>query len=311
MEKLLVKPLQEIVSERGASEIEVCCDSPSFLERNGFLVCSNCGAIKSEIIDFSPLVNYSMDQRNNRTINEKVYSPIGPRTKFLDRRDANGNYLSPNQIARFERLQKINNSLTNGFERNLWIALPEFKHLATLLNISDFVIEDAKTMYRYAVRKKLVLGRRIEDLVAATIYCALRVNRIPVTMEELIKQYPISKKNLVKNYKMVVLKILPALKMQVKRITCSDYFVRFADKLNLGMELKAKGLATLKNALTKGLKTSGKDPKGIAAAIIYMLTKETDGYLTQKEICELTKITETTLRIRIKEISKLCLLAHS
>ena len=46
----------------------------------------------------------------------------------------------------------------------------------------------------------------------------------------------------------------------------------------------------------------GKDPKGLAAAAIYMVCKEGNEKRTQAEIAEVTHITEVTFRTRVKQI---------
>jgi transcription initiation factor TFIIB len=47
---------------------------------------------------------------------------------------------------------------------------------------------------------------------------------------------------------------------------------------------------------------NGRDPNGISAAVIYVVTKDTDDYRTQKEISNVVGVTEVTLRTRYKEI---------
>ncbi|MHA1150654.1 MAG: hypothetical protein ACTSR8_20730 [Promethearchaeota archaeon] len=58
----------------------------------------------------------------------------------------------------------------------------------------------------------------------------------------------------------------------------------------------------IKRCEDKGLNFSGKDPKGIAAASIYLSSKNTNEFRTQKEICQVAHISEITLRMRLKEI---------
>jgi transcription initiation factor TFIIB len=49
----------------------------------------------------------------------------------------------------------------------------------------------------------------------------------------------------------------------------------------------------------------GKNPRGIAAAIIYAASRLNNEKCTQKEAAEAAGISEVTLRSRIKEIEKL------
>ncbi|MFX1601162.1 MAG: hypothetical protein ACFFB6_11245, partial [Promethearchaeota archaeon] len=50
------------------------------------------------------------------------------------------------------------------------------------------------------------------------------------------------------------------------------------------------------------LSCNGKDPRGFAASALYLAVKFSDQRLTQKVIAKATKITEVTLRTRIKEL---------
>ena len=48
----------------------------------------------------------------------------------------------------------------------------------------------------------------------------------------------------------------------------------------------------------------GKDPRGIAAAALYLACKIRDERCTQKDIAEAAGITEVTLRNRLKDLEK-------
>ncbi|MFW9899467.1 MAG: transcription initiation factor IIB, partial [Candidatus Thorarchaeota archaeon] len=55
-------------------------------------------------------------------------------------------------------------------------------------------------------------------------------------------------------------------------------------------------------ASQNGLKRTGKDPKGLAAACIYIASKDGAMRKTQSRVAEIAKITEVTLRSRAKQI---------
>ena len=58
----------------------------------------------------------------------------------------------------------------------------------------------------------------------------------------------------------------------------------------------------LKDASRNGLKRTGKDPKGLAAACIYIAAKNGLIRKTQSLVANVAKITEVTLRSRAKQI---------
>jgi len=87
---------------------EPCCDLPKIIEDDGFYVCLNCGsADKERIIDDSPRRAFTQEEIQKRKSNERVYSPIGPRTIIRGSRDARGTLLSPKYKSKFNRLAKI------------------------------------------------------------------------------------------------------------------------------------------------------------------------------------------------------------
>ena len=48
--------------------------------------------------------------------------------------------------------------------------------------------------------------------------------------------------------------------------------------------------------------TDGKDPKGIAGALLYYLGKKYQISITQQQVVDVIKVTEMTIRSRYKEI---------
>ncbi|MBD3194475.1 MAG: hypothetical protein GF317_05420 [Candidatus Lokiarchaeota archaeon] len=281
-----------------------CCDSPKISDEDGFYVCLNCGLVYSRILDDSPRRAFTQEEIQKRKTNERVYSPIGPRTIIRGSRDARGTLLSPKYKSKFNRLAKIHRSLTTSFERNLWIALPNLQRLQKRLGIPDTVAEDALRIYTQTVRKKLTMGRSIDTLLSASIFCALRVHGIPRTIEEIVKIAQIPKKKVVKSYRLILMEVLPKLNLRVQHFTADRYVDKFNDELKLSMQCRNIAVELIKDSKKNGFPFSGKDPKGIAAAAIYIGAKICNESRTQKEISQLAKITEVTLRMRVKDLQK-------
>ncbi len=285
-------------------EEEFCCDSPKISEELGFYVCLNCGLVYDRILDDSPRRAFTQEEIQKRKSNERVYSPIGPRTIIRGSRDARGILLSPKYKSKFNRLAKIHRSLTTSYERNLWIALPNLQRLQKRLGISDTVAEDALRIYTQTVKKKLTMGRSIDTLLAASIFCALRVHGIPRTVEEITKVAQIPKKKVIKSYRLILMEILPKLNLKVQHFTPDRYVDRFNSELKLSMQCRNIAVSIIKTASDNGFNSAGKDPKGIAAAAIYIGSRSCNENRTQKEISKLARVTEVTLRMRVKDLMK-------
>ncbi|MFX1574671.1 MAG: transcription initiation factor IIB family protein [Promethearchaeota archaeon] len=281
-----------------------CCDNPKISEEDGFYVCLNCGFVHSRILDDSPRRAFTQEEIQKRKSSERVYSPIGPRTIIRGSRDARGTLLSPKYKSKFNRLAKIHRSLTTSYERNLWIALPNLQRLQKRLSIPDAVAEDALRIYTQTVKKKLTMGRSIDTLLSASIFAALRVHGIPRTAEEITKVAQIPKKKVIKSYRLILMEVLPKLGMKVKHFTADRYVDKFNEELKLSMKCRNIAVKLIEKARESGFNSAGKDPKGIAAAAIYIGSKICNESRTQKEISKLAQVTEVTLRMRVKDLQK-------
>ncbi|MGV9169539.1 MAG: transcription initiation factor IIB, partial [Promethearchaeia archaeon] len=80
-----------------------------------------------------------------------------------------------------------------------------------------------------------------------------------------------------------------------------DYVSRFGTDLRLPGKTQMKAIDIL-NAAKKIHLTVGKDPKGMAAAALYVAGILTQSRRTQLEIAETARVTEVTVRNRYKEM---------
>ena len=291
---------------RISEEEKYCCRDPLIMEQDGFNVCQNCGTVFDRVLDNSPRRAFTREEISNRKITEPVYSPIGPRTVIRGSSDAKGNLLKANEKQKFSRLGKIHRSLTSSYERNLWIALPNFQRLKERLGLSDLVVEDALRIYQNAVKEKLTMGRSIDILLAASIFVSLKIHGIPRVVEEILKVSDIPKKNVVKCYRLLLMKILPQMNIRVSHLGPVRYIDKFGEELSLPMNVRQDAVRLLRKAKSNGLLVEGKDPKGLAAAAIYIVSHLHKVPRTQNEIAKLSHITEVTLRVRCRDLKCYC-----
>jgi len=148
------------------------------------------------------------------------------------------------------------------------------------------------------------MGSSIDTLLAASIFCALRVHGIPRTVEEITKVAQIPKKKVTKSYRLILMEVLPHLNLKVQHFTADRYVDKFYDELKLSMKCRNISVKLIEKANQQGFNSAGKDPKGIAAAAIYIGSKLCNENRTQKEISYLARVTEVTLRMRVKDLMK-------
>lgn len=98
--------------------------------------------------------------------------------------------------------------------------------------------------------------------------------------------------------------ILPDLDLSIKEINYYEFIYKLVLKLNLSTTCEEISRRLLDDAIKNGFTTSGKDPKGIAADLIYLATKKTHESRLQLEIAKAGKTTEVTLRSRIRDLKK-------
>ncbi|MFW9829839.1 MAG: transcription initiation factor IIB family protein [Candidatus Thorarchaeota archaeon] len=282
-----------------------CCRTPNIISSNGYNVCTNCGTTISKVISYKPGRQNFLEESTKSHNIEPVRSPIGPRTIIKGNLDGKGNYLSPKALSNYKRLSKINKGLVNGFERNLWIALPKLNLIKSQLNLPNYIIEDAFTIYISAVKKKLTLGRTINGILSVSLYLALKFHSKPIIINQILSACQISKKKFIYCYKAVIKNVIPNLNLRISNFTPQEYINKFYEELHLSINCRNIAIKVVEESKKKGLITSGKDPKGIAAASLYLSSKKNDEQRTQKQICKIANVSEITLRMRLKEISSL------
>jgi len=168
--------------------------------------------------------------------------------------------------------------------------------------LPQHISKEAYQIYILSVKKKITLGRGIDNILAASFYAAIKIYGIPRSVEEISQAAQISQKDLIKNVRALNQIILPLINAQLKVVSSNTYLRRFNKELKLPMKCQRKAINLLENCKENGMRTCGKDPKGFAAGALYIISKNIDEPRTQKEICKTSGISEVTLRTRIKEI---------
>jgi transcription initiation factor TFIIB len=215
-------------------------------------------------------------------------------------KDSYGKELTAGRRAQIYRLRKWQRRIRIGdaVDRNLTFALGEIERMAAQLGLPNDVKEAACHIYRKGVEERLIRGRSIEGVAAAALYAACRQWRIPRTLDEIAEVSKVSKKEIGRSYRFIIRQL-------VKTPSSSpiDYIPRFASELGLSGEVETKAIEILKKVAPYGL-TSGRGPTGVAAAALYIATVLCNERRTQREIAEVARVTEVTVRNRYKEIAE-------
>ncbi len=267
------------------------------LEEKKELVCSNCGLVISERgMDYahSGKRAYTESEKNSRKRTGSPISNLIPDmelTTIIDKK----NIQNPD----LKRAAKWDTRMP-WKKRNLLIATTELKRISSNLNLPHHVKEEAIQLYKKAFKKKLLRGRSINAMVAASLYFSCRKKRIPRTLQEILDQTSESGKDVRRAYKALIRE----LKLKAPLTDPSTLIPRYIANLNLPIEIERLAIQIVKD-FRRIYPTSGKDPKGICAGAIYFACRKKNINITQKELADTVGVTEVTLRSRYKEMRNL------
>lgn len=203
-----------------------------------------------------------------------------------------------------ERLRRLSErqrrkKMTNTIGKQRLHAQDEIDRLSSLLSIPERTREGSLMIYRAAWENDLIHGRSIEKILAASIYMACRKHNLPRTLDEIETATNVGRKDIIKTSKLLAKR----LGMRLAPSSPLEYVSRFCDKLNLKGPVEDRAREIINEALAKDI-TSGRGPTGIAASAIYIAAILCDDRKTQKDVAEATGVTEVTLRVRYKELSR-------
>jgi transcription initiation factor TFIIB len=280
-----------------------CCDTPFIESRDGNKVCLNCGVIFERTFVGNERRAYTIEEIQNRRRTEPRWRDFGPRTMLPNTKtDSKGKSIGAKEQALFSRLSKIQNSLISSIERNFWEAKPKLKMLTSKLNIPEYIAETAWKIYSIVAKKKLTMGRSINGFISGSLYAAIRVHDFPRLLDEICEASLTPRRTVHRSLAMIIREVLPELNLRYQPITAESLVFRFGNELDLPIKIQKNAINMLKDASKNGLKRTGKDPKGLAAACIYIAAKNGCIRKTQSKVADVAKITEVTLRSRAKQI---------
>jgi transcription initiation factor TFIIB len=241
------------------------------------------------------------DRRRTGTGYSYTLYDKGLSTVIKGDRDAQGNKLDYETQRQMKRLQRQDNrSKVNETQtRNLSIAMGELDRMSSELHLPNSVKEQAAFVYRRALKKDLIRGRSIDAFVAASVYAACRVLKVPRPLKVISKVSSREHSEVAMTYRLLLkeLKIRPPVDGPYK------FVPSIASKLNVRQPTERLAVEILKKAAEKkGL--TGKDPRGLAAAALYMACQENNDRRVQRVIAEAAGTTEVTLRNRYRGLKE-------
>ena len=212
-------------------------------------------------------------------------------------RDSTGRPLSSAMKSTIERLRiwDSRSQAHKSEDRNLRQALNDLGRIKDKIAVSSGVVEKAAYIYRKAMEKKLVRGRSISALIAASIYAACRDTETPRTLKDVAEAANVKRKDIARCYRLLHYEL--ELKMPV--VDSIQCVARISSKLRIAEKVKRHATKILQET-QEHMESAGKDPMGLAATALYMSCVKNGVSVTQRDLAEAAGVTEVTIRNRYK-----------
>jgi transcription initiation factor TFIIB len=266
------------------------CGSKSIVvdSKHAELYCADCGVVLVEdIVDLGPeWRSYDEEQAAKRI-------RTGPPMSYRIHDKGLGTPM-PGLPARTKRLRGIS---IDSSDKTLALALVEIDRMACALKLPNNIKEETSVLYRKAMKKSLIKGRSIEELVSAMLYITCRRYEVPRTLKEIaaVSRSPLKK------IRRAYIFIIRKLEIKLAPADPALYIPRFCSKLGLSEEIRERAIEILKDDKGTGV-AKGWGPIGTASAAIYIAAILSGEKITEKEIAKVAGTTEITIRDRYKEL---------
>ncbi len=304
----MARPVRAIDRKQGMRVCTICGGNEFHQDKSrGEKTCTSCGCVVSDRhVDTGPEWRaFTAEEKNARA---RTGSPMtltmadkGLATTIgWSDRDASGRSIAASQRAAIYRMRKwqIRTMVHSSQHRNLSIAMSEMDRLTSQLGVPHETKETAALIYRKALKTRLVRGRSIEGMVAASIYLSCRIHKIPRQLDEIVTEARINRKELGQCVRL----ILRNVKLKVPLASANNLMPRISSDLALEGKTVQTAIEIINKARVRGL-TAGKDPGGLAAAALYIAGIIENDRRTQREIAEASNVTEVTVRNRYKDLA--------
>ena len=179
-------------------------------------------------------------------------------------------------------------------------AFNELRILKDKLTLPYAVVEKAAYIYRKAHERKLVRGRLVSALVAASIYIACREMSTTRTLKDIAAASNIKRKQLAKAYTLLHIE----LDIKVPLADQTRCIAKVANKANLTEKTKRLAIRIMDEIKRKDdiILSAGKNPMALAGTILYLSCLKTGENKSQVDIAEAAGVTEVTKRNRVRDL---------
>ena len=287
-------------------QLDTCETYPAITDsERGEIFCGGCGLVLVQnIADTSHESNgYAQEDfmklsrtgpATSLTMNDKGLSTVIGTNK-----DSTGKALSNKTKYEFNRLRTWDQRSKSRKTAALSKAFTLLHGMKTKLGIPNNVVENAAYIYRKAVNAKLIRGRTMNSLIAASLYAACRENNIPRTLDDIAKAGNVERRTLSRDLRTIIKK----LELHLNQYDTTSFISKISNNMNLKEKTKRDAFEILGRCEKEQI-TGGKHPVGQAAASLYIACKMNGEKISQKKFSTESGVSDVTIRNRVALITK-------
>jgi len=254
------------------------CGSYNYESTNQGIICTDCGAVIEES-SFDLSVSFTDNQDGSRSMNGQFVSNMSTTPYRFAGAGGSGFSRESREV-----------TIANGKKR--------IQQLAAALRLNNFV-DAAHRLFLSAVQRNFVHGRKTANVVAACLYIVCRQRNAPhllIDFSDVLQTNVYVLGN-------CFLKFRRLLNLELPAIDPVHYIDRFASKLEF--EDKTHDVCKTAHKIVARMKRdwiqTGRRPSGICGAALIMAARMHGFWRTQREVVNVMKICEETLRKRLNE----------
>ena len=278
-------------------------------QNSGELICTACGSV---IIDNTETTRSGWTSSNIQELDFRDRTGAPTSLAKYDRglstvigkidKDASGRQIDLAMKSRISRWRTWDaRSQTNdSSKRNLQSAFIQLYTMKDLLGLPESAIEKIAYLYRKIQERKLIKGRTIKGALAVASYIACRELGVPRTLKEIAKISNLKEKEIARIYR----KVMFELDLKIPQVDSLKEIIKIGNICGISERSKRRAIKMMMTVMKTEV-SAGKNPMGLAGAVLYLACKEYNEEITQNKIAEIAGVTEVTLRHDLEIISEL------
>jgi len=273
----------------------------------GEKICAGCGIVLAEGLegldngsantfnkmkDFSnPGLPSSLTQADKGLSTVISYSTV----------DGNGISLNSEQLNNMHRIIRWNkiSAINKSHHRNLKAAFSVLMRIRDKLTLSQPVAEKAAYYYRKSLDLNLIKGRSIKGFVVACVYIACREMGMVRSIQEISKSADTNDVFAGKCYRFLSRRM----NIKIPQIDARPLLSRIANNAGIS-EKSLREAANMMSVIKDDSVSYGKDPKAMAAAILYGACLAQGEKVRQVQIAHAANLSVVTIRKRLQDVRK-------